>query len=1222
MFDERAFIKQFEAAVAKEMARTLARPTSEQETALRLYLGDSRYKRMHNTALQATAARRGLTTPSKGRVVVIHGIMGAELSNFDSPSSPASSKVWVHYWRIFRGWAERLLLNADGQTSPYDVRATGIMQDYYGELVLELLVRNWDAQSFWFDWRKDIDASARELHTKINGWFGTDTPAHIVAHSMGGVVSQAFIKNHAARWKTMWDDKSDSKGQRGGRLVMLGTPTYGSFIIPQVITGLEQMVRRLAFLDRSHDLRGILDIVNTFPGSYQMLPSPFIKRDGDLQWSERMRRLYRSDLYGDLVVPQQHLDSALKFQQKLQYVDDPERMIYVAGYNQKTLSDLRDPSQVASANAYEVTKLGDGRVTHELGIPRTQDNKQIENVFYIDEGHAELPRNSDVIAAMDELLEKGTTKSSLLKRSIPAGVRGAKSRSAAARAVERESYVIEQEAEFERFRLMVAPLRWSRGGEPELTVSQEERKVREGLLGSPVLEREQAQDDGRLRMSAVRKGTDGAVGIEIRLVWGGIESIGEERRARASRRRHAEPLVDAISVGHYAGAGKPLMAEQKLDEAISRALMGRKYGPKDEIPDVEKLLDLYSDRNIVRGSLGQPFFIPDPRSNNGRLIVLAGMGEAGRFGAPELTVLARELCWSLGRLGKKHLATVLIGAGQGNLPRDQAVTAWLRGISQAVTSSRHDEDWRLKRVTFVEIDPTKVESIEDAIMDFQKRSESAGDIELKIDYRQLDFTKVKNKPGKEGKTIYEVIEDREKKRWKEQKEKRKEKQKQGAKASDESKENDPFPVRITLGLEGKKYRFGAITENASIPEREIPLDPVLVMEANQRLPGLENIGAQQKWGRYMENLLMPKDLRPVFSTPAPVVMTLDASTARIHWEMIAQPDISQPNKEKSAGSESRDAQLGYFLGTSRGFTRQLRNTFAPTAEPPPPPSRVLRVLVVADPQAEERLPGAEQEGREVAELFRSFNEVWREADNQVEVITLFGPEEATRNEVLFHLTQNHYDILHYAGHCMFDENEPSASGWLFSKGAVLSANELNRVDHIPKFVFSNACESGITPDRASQRSPSLAPSFAEAFFARGVANFVCTAWLVDDAAAREFALRLYSNLLGVEKNKDGEYVRGDPEAMHRAMHRARLEIAKREYGVQTWGAYQHYGNPRLRFFDKETLTGSGAAPKESGANRQSNGPRESIPKARKRTAGTGTKATAGGKRARRGATKK
>lgn len=1206
MFDERAFIKQFEAADPREMARTLARPTSAQETALRNYLGDTRYERMHSTALQATTARRGLTTPSKGKVVVIHGIMGAELSNFDSPASPESSKIWVHYWRIFRGWAERLLLNPDGQTSRYDVRATGIMQDYYGELVLELLVRDWDAKSFWFDWRKDMNASARELNARINGWFGPDTPVHLVAHSMGGVVSQTFIKNHAPRWKSMWDKKSDPRGQRGGRLVMLGTPTYGSFIIPQVITGLEPLVRKLALVDVGHDLRSILHILNTFPGSYQMLPSPFIKRERDPDWAERMRRLYRAELYGDLRVSQQHLDNALQFQQKLQYVDDPERMIYVAGFNQQTLSDIREPSRVGSADAYEVTKLGDGRVTHELGIPRTKDGDQIENVLYIEEGHAELPRNRTVISVMDELLEKGTTKNVLLKRSVPAGLRGAKSRGAAARAAERVSFAVEQDAEVERFRHVVAPLRWSRGGEPELTVSDEERRVREALLGSPVSVRGEAQDGGRQKMSEEDQRAARTIKIEVRLAWGGIEDAGEER---SGRRRRADPElpVDAISVGHYAGVGKPLMAEQKLDEAISRELLGRKkYPPGTDIPDVDKLLSLYSERSIVRGTLGQPFFIPDPRSDNGRLIVLAGMGEAGRFGAPELTVMARELCWSLGRLGKRHLATVLIGAGQGNLPIDQAITAWLRGIGYALTGSRHDQDWRLQRVTFVEIDPEKIEALQDAIIAFQKSPQYfAGEIELKVDYRQLDFARLRNKYGRTRDEEIDFLEDERRIKREEQREKER---KQGKKPSKEA--DDPVPVRITLSLEGKKYRFGAITETASIPEREIALDPTLVIEANDTLPDLEDKEQQLEWGRYMENLLMPDDLRPIFSTNAPVVMTLDATTARIHWEMMAQPDIYSLSDDKdTVGQAPKSDPLDSFLGTSRGFTRQLRTNFAPTPEPPPPPRRLLRVLVVADPQEENRLPGAEQEGREVAELFRSFNEVWQLPDNRVEVVTLFGPGEATRNAVLFHLTRRHYDILHYAGHCMFDVNDPSASGWIFTGGKILSANEMNRIDHIPKFVFSNACESGITPDRASNRPSSLAPSFAEAFFARGVANFVCTAWLVDDTGAREFALELYSRLLGLDR-ENGKYVKGNPAAMHRAMRDARLEIARQDYGVKTWGAYQHYGNPRLRFFDKATLAGSNAAAKEGDVNEQSNGRRKKpAPKAGKKTARSGAGAT-------------
>ena len=703
---------------------------------------------------------------------------------------------------------------------------------------------------------------------------------------------------------------------------------------------------------------------------------------------------------------------------------------------------------------------------------------------------------------------------------------------------------------------------------------------------------------------------DQMVEVEIRLMWAGIEDVGGA---------DDEIPIDAISVGHYSGVGKPLMAEQKLDEAISRELLKDKYPPGANIPDVEKLLALYSERSIVRGTLGQPFFIPDPRADNGRLIVLAGMGEAGRFGVPELTVMARELCWSLGRLRKRHLATVLIGAGQGNLPTDQAVQAWLRGIGYALTGSPQDKDWRLQRVTFVEIDPYKIEALQDAIVAFKNDPPPfAGEIALKIDYPDppLDFTKVKNKYGR---TRDREIDYREEMRRKDRDKQRRQERKQGKKPS--PREEDPVPIRITLGLEGRKYRFGAITEKASIPEREIALDPTLVIEANDKLPGLADKKEQLEWGRYMENLLMPDDLRPVFSTNAPVVMTLDATTARIHWEMIAQPDIYSIDNTDTVSRVPQSGDFDSFLGTSRGFTRQLRTTFAPAPEPPPPPRRVLQVLVVADPQEEDRLPGAEEEGREVAELFRAFNDVWQLPDNRVDVVTLFGPGEATRNEVLFHLTRRQYDILHFAGHCMFDQNDPSASGWIFSGGKILSANELNRIDHIPKFVFSNACESGITPDRASQRSSRLAPSFAEAFFARGVANFVCTAWLVDDTAAREFALTLYSNLLGL-KTKNGQYVKGSPEAMHQAMRQARLAIAEEPYGVQTWGAYQHYGNPRLRFFDKTTLMGSRAATTTSGGKKQSNGEGEgSATKASSRKARAG-KSPASRKGARRTASKK
>ena len=257
------------------------------------------------------------------------------------------------------------------------------------------------------------------------------------------------------------------------------------------------------------------------------------------------------------------------------------------------------------------------------------------------------------------------------------------------------------------------------------------------------------------------------------------------------------------------------------------------------------------------------------------------------------------------------------------------------------------------------------------------------------------------------------------------------------------------------------------------------------MQANDELAAATGFKEQFDSGRMLEALLMPADIRPAIYTSAPLILMLDATTARVHWEMMAQSDpltgspVSPEDDEPPFDSNA-------FLGTSRGLTRQLRTTFSPPPEPPPPPRRKLNVLIVADPADDAPLPGAQAEGEEVAALFESFNGVYRDLSyNQVEVVRLFGPYEATRTNVLRHLMFTTYDVLHFAGHCVFDTEEPSNSGWIFSRRERLTANELNRVDRIPKFIFSNACESGITPDRSELRNAALAPSFAEAFFQRG-----------------------------------------------------------------------------------------------------------------------------------------
>lgn len=1163
MFDEKTFITQVESADTEELANLLKHPTREQEEALRAHLGAERYQRMHSMALRRNVTRslarsRG-GDPVKGNVVVIHGIMGGELTATDRNGS--GDQIWVKALRIVRGWLERLRLGDDGRTEyddRYDVRASGIMKRYYGELLLSLS-ENWNVRAFWFDWRKDLKLAATELEAQIDGWFEAGDPVHLVAHSMGGLVARTFIKKYPERWKAIWDEKGE--GKRGGRLVMLGTPNYGSFAIPQTMTGIEGLVRKLALLDLHHNRAELLDILNSFLGSYQMLPSPLMM--------PAMEQLYNAGTYTGANISQRHLDNARAHHEYLSDCVDEGRMIYVAGYGQPTFSDILDFQKINSLDGYAVTMDGDGRVPHALGLLRRggkPDGKQVGPVYYIKEEHGNLSSNSKILGALTELLETGRTDR--LETELP-GTRGIQKRSLKSLKDEVQRKQREEERQLEislRRMRIVRSTADARGSETRFSaesngdsdtestmkrISPEERKLEEMLtreyLGSHQERGTTASEEPKSTNNSSARKTVKELSIEIRLVQDGLEQV--DKSAIASDGGNFG--IDAVAVGHYIGV-QPQAAELKLDEAISRALAGKKYSDGSEVAKPDLILTQYTERGIIHGKLGQPFFLPDPRPNTvERVIAIAGMDEPGRFGAPELTVLMRELCWSLGRLGKRHLATVLIGAGVGNLPLSDAVPAFMNGVRRAITGSHDDEERRLRRVTIVEWDPRKVRQIDNAL---RQEVESQSEFELVVNYTPMSESELQALEKKEYEAARKELETN----WR----------KQAKNGTD-----DGIPARVTLSLdaERKTYKYGAITETASVPERDVKIDPFVINQANDELAGEQDPAMQLERGRFLEELLMPDDLRRELYGRSPLVMMLDSTTARIHWEMVAQPELISA-VSGGAGMSSDDSVFDpdRFLGTSRGLTRQLRSTFAPPPEPPPPPRRVLRVLVVADPAEDAHLPGAQEEAEAVADLFDAYNIVYSDTLDitSVKVVRLFGPVEATRTNVLRELMVRQYDVLHFAGHCMYDKKDPSSSGWIFNmkRDERLSANELKRIDRIPKFVFSNACESGITPDRSRERTVDLAPSFAEAFFMRGVANFVCTAWPVDDLAARMFSLTLYSGLLGIAIGEDGSYSRKDPRPMHYSMREARKAIARTEEGVATWGAYQHYGNPYFQLF--------------------------------------------------------
>ncbi|MGD9711865.1 MAG: CHAT domain-containing protein, partial [Thermomicrobiales bacterium] len=923
-----------------------------------------------------------------------------------------------------------------------------------------------------------------------------------------------------------------------------------------------------------------------------MMPSPL------LSGYERFSRLYESSTYPDLNVSSRLLRLALEHHRDLHDVVDPERMIIIAGTGQPTWTDIEDMNLLSDNASYVLTNLGDGRITHELTRLTAGDSEV--PAYFIEEGHANLLANEQILHALNELLERGETSD--LSREVPVSTWTQEECLRARVVLDQEMQADEKRAEeiVNRIRArggagrspdsdFVSELaRWRGNSEPVAIGTPEELppliSTDEGELAD-LITRDVLARSVRATRSAIAEPEPTTMRFEIDLIVGNIEDF-----------QPKEDLpVDAVAVGHYAGV-LPQAAERAIDDAISND------------PGKPGILTRFAQRGLIRGDLGQPFIIPDPRAPDDRVIVLAGMGLPGRFGAPELTVLARELCWTMAQLGRSHLATVLIGAGMGNLDLDIAVACWLRGLATALDPRSADllfpflqgrvaEDAEepempfasVRRITFVQ------RRSENALQMLQSLQRTIPEIEeehgLSVSYLGPDKeTLLKLITAERLEHLQKLVQEAE--------------QAEKAAGADESPDQQvdrgdlQSSTRITVGMTGNVYRFGAITTEAAIPEREISLDPGLVMSANNELAAESNPDLQLERGVFLQGLLMPAEVRTHLQSNEPVVMMLDATTARIHWEMVAQPDPTvslaaiQAGGNLSGAGTSRKFQRDRFLGTSRGFTRQLRTPFASLPDPPAAPRKTLRVLVVADPSEDMPLAGAEAEGLEVADVFAAYNRAaqGQGTGNQVVVDRLLGPREATRTTTLRYLMLRPYDVLHFAGHCFFQADRPDASGWIFSNGETISAHELNRIDRIPRFVFSNACESGVTPDRSELRSDGLAPSFAEAFFARGVANFVCTAWPVDDAAARRFARTLYLGLLGL-KEEDGNFrFDGEPQPMHIAMQRARIDLAQRASGARTWGAYQHYGNPLYRFFSvsRDRAT-SGVAERadDTGARRNS-----------------------------------
>src|SRR5688572_24358493 len=191
--------------------------TGEHSGLLEDYFGPDEYAQLRQLSRDASTR----TVRGGPKVLILPGIMGSKIGR-PGRLTVFDDVYWFDPVDVTAGRLSELALG--GAASRF--RALGVMLIAYLKLKLRLQIGGYDAEFYAFDWRQSIADLGRELAATLKAKGGENV--NLVAHSMGGLV---------ARWAL-------GHGGKCRRLVMLGTPNYGSFAPVMAFRATYSVVRK------------------------------------------------------------------------------------------------------------------------------------------------------------------------------------------------------------------------------------------------------------------------------------------------------------------------------------------------------------------------------------------------------------------------------------------------------------------------------------------------------------------------------------------------------------------------------------------------------------------------------------------------------------------------------------------------------------------------------------------------------------------------------------------------------------------------------------------------------------------------------------------------------------------------------------------------------------------------------------------------------------------
>jgi CHAT domain-containing protein len=291
----------------------------------------------------------------------------------------------------------------------------------------------------------------------------------------------------------------------------------------------------------------------------------------------------------------------------------------------------------------------------------------------------------------------------------------------------------------------------------------------------------------------------------------------------------------------------------------------------------------------------------------------------------------------------------------------------------------------------------------------------------------------------------------------------------------------------------------------------------------------------ERVGRTISSLLVPLELESYLAGAPGIQMSLDPTSAAIPWELL---DIAR-------SGESADRPWSICVKLLRKLKLERFRERVVDADDQ------CNILVIGEPECPPdypRLEGARAEAQRVYETLKAGGV------EESKLTKLFADNPAgprpDAQSIANALFEKSWRIVHIAGHGA-PGDDTASGGVVLSNGTFLSADEIESMRTVPELVFVNCCFLAQVNDRRYDRA-TFASGIAGALITIGVRCIVAAGWAVDDDAAAEFASTFYDSLMRGERFID-------------AVGDARFAAWDRHRGVNTWAAYQCYGDPDWRY---------------------------------------------------------